>query len=271
MCVCTCVQYNLKGVPHLVHFGPTSAVETHDETKFPPQNPMPLSAEVDAEGVANWVRDKTGASVKIERPMWPRVLVAVTTISVLTFLAWQLGPRLWEIFVALREWTVLWGLGCLFVYFISVSGFLYDIIRGAPMMGVSGGRPELIAKQNGTQYIAEGMFIGILNIVAASSVIGLVLLAHQWTAILQAADAAAAAASGSSSSSSSSSSTVGTPGGKRAAQRDAGSNAVVPRVSESSIALAALAMFLFVITYTWIVMIYKYKSGWYRPLGVFGL
>jgi OST3 / OST6 family, transporter family len=258
-------KYSLKGVPHLVHFGPTGAMEEHSDTKFPPQNPMPLTTEVDAEAVANWVRDKTGASVKIERPMWPRVLVAVTTISVLTLLAWQLGPRVWELFVALREWTVVWGLGCLFVYFISVSGFLYDIIRGVPMMGASGGRPELIAKQNGTQYVAEGMFIGILNVLAGSSIVALVVFGQQWTSSLQALAAATAADAAAADA------TVGASKRAKDAKDAKDAKEHAPRITEASLILASVAIFLFFISYTWIVTIYKYKSGWYRPLGFLGM
>jgi hypothetical protein len=59
------------------------------------------------------------------------------------------------------------------IYYISVSGVLYDIIRGVPPFGYDQRtrRAIFIANQSGTQYGIEGLIIGALNSAAAFCVI----------------------------------------------------------------------------------------------------
>ena len=50
------------------------------------------------------------------------------------------------------------------IYFIAVSGVLYDIIRGVPFIGADGkGNPVFINTSSGTQYGIEGIIIGCLS------------------------------------------------------------------------------------------------------------
>ena len=50
------------------------------------------------------------------------------------------------------------------VYYIAVSGVLYDIIRGVPFVGAdSRGNPIFINPNSGTQFGAEGMIVGTLS------------------------------------------------------------------------------------------------------------
>lgn len=62
------------------------------------------------------------------------------------------------------------------VYFIAVSGILYDIIRGVPPFGFDSRtrRVMFVAQQAGTQYVAEGLIVGGLNIAAALAALMLI-------------------------------------------------------------------------------------------------
>lgn len=59
------------------------------------------------------------------------------------------------------------------VYYISVSGVLYDIIRGVPPFGYDPRtkRMVVVAQQSGTQYGVEGLIIGGFNMAAGLGVI----------------------------------------------------------------------------------------------------
>lgn len=59
------------------------------------------------------------------------------------------------------------------IYYIAVSGVLYDIIRGVPPFGYDSRtrRVIFIAQQSGTQYGVEGLIVGGLNLAAAIAAI----------------------------------------------------------------------------------------------------
>jgi len=60
-----------------------------------------------------------------------------------------------------------------FIYYVAVSGVLYDIIRGVPPFGYDQRtrRVIFVAQQSGTQYGVEGLMVGGLNMFAAIAAI----------------------------------------------------------------------------------------------------
>lgn len=73
------------------------------------------------------------------------------------------------------------------IYYIAVSGVLYDIIRGVPPFGFDPVKKRMIffAQSSGTQYVVEGLIIGGANVLAALSAVLLVrvvpkLANEQW-------------------------------------------------------------------------------------------
>lgn len=77
-------------------------------------------------------------------------------------------------------------LGCVFVYFIAISGVLYDIIRGVPFAGINRkGGIEVFSTQSGMQYALEGLVIGAINTVIGISALLLITWAPKLTGTSQ--------------------------------------------------------------------------------------
>ncbi len=56
------------------------------------------------------------------------------------------------------------------IYFIAVSGVLYDIIRGVPFIGADNkGNPMFINPSSGTQFGVEGLIVGGLSALLSSA------------------------------------------------------------------------------------------------------
>ena len=76
----------------------------------------------------------------------------------------------------------IWVLGSVSIYFIAISGVLYDIIRGVPFAGANRkGGIEVFSTQSGMQYALEGLVIGAINTVIGASALVLVLWAPKMT------------------------------------------------------------------------------------------
>lgn len=61
------------------------------------------------------------------------------------------------------------------IYFLSISGFVFDIIRNPPPFVCQQGRGCMfIHPQSGTQFVVEGFIIGGLNLACAAAAVRLV-------------------------------------------------------------------------------------------------
>ncbi len=105
------------------------------------------------------------------------VLLSLTATAVLA-LRFAFKPLL-ELAAIIRDAKPLWIMACIGVFFIAVSGVLYDIIRSVPWISVDPNtrKPVIVIAQNGTQTVLEGLLVGGLNIAAALVVIALT----QWS------------------------------------------------------------------------------------------
>jgi len=175
-----------------VHFAPT-------ESRAISESDLPLpwlfqSEHHLAENFENFIRGKTGFGVSlaaahsalrsthplftqfaIKRSPWPliMVLLSLTTTAVLA-LRFAFKPLL-ELAIVIRDAKPLWIVLCIGVFFIAVSGVLFDIIRSVPWISVDPQtrKPVVVIAQNGTQTVLEGLLVGALNIAAAVVIIAL--------------------------------------------------------------------------------------------------
>lgn len=72
-----------------------------------------------------------------------------------------------DYFLSYREKKWLFTLGALVIYFVSVSGVMYDIIRNPPPFYCREGGCMFVNPSSGQQFSLEGFLAGIFNIVAA--------------------------------------------------------------------------------------------------------
>lgn len=171
--------FKIRGVPQLVYFAPTASA-SHSASELPETGRFGGSS-MDAEAFASFVRDKSGVDVKIYRSPWGKLFVlAFFLVSVGLFLraTWD---KLWTIALTIRDMKGFWLLVSIGIYFIAISGVLYDIIRGAPAFGVSSkGTPQVFHPQSGQQYGVEGLIIGFLNVAAGFSAVALAYLVPKF-------------------------------------------------------------------------------------------
>lgn len=163
-------NYKLRSVPMLVYFAPTLKA-VHSSSKLP-EGATFVSENTDAEGIASFIAGQTGVRFEVQRPIGPRLLTLTLVLAVLgatVYYGFESAIWLWAI-VSGQTW--LWLVACLGVYYISISGVLYDIIRGVPSVGVSSrGTPQIIHPQSGQQYGMEGLIIGFLNVSAGLALV----------------------------------------------------------------------------------------------------
>jgi hypothetical protein len=165
-------------VPLLSYYSPTNKEE---HARGPLDSSTTLGDErVEAEAIARFVEGQCGIPVKIERAMWPRLLLLLAvlgSIAAVGFYAFDWVVSVWT-WIGNQTWLAM--VVCFGLYFISISGTLYDIIRGVPMIGMSyAGKPEVFHSQSGNQYGMEGFIIGGLNLSAAIALIFLMRYASK--------------------------------------------------------------------------------------------
>ena len=177
-------QYAVDTVPALVLFPPTTS-KPHARGTFPPSWRFPLSSSTDnAESVAAFVHERTGAPLDAQWAARSRLETGASFAPALVVIAASLAAIVYFTrsgLVRLLRWArerVRWWLllGALAFYFVGVSGLLFDVIRGAPLLGTDARtrRPSILIQQAGVQSVAEGLLVGGLNLACAAAVVLLV-------------------------------------------------------------------------------------------------
>jgi len=157
-------QYSIKGVPMFAYYAPTTS-SAHSKSALPP---MFMEEVQDAERMALFVKGYTGVNIEVYRSPVPGLLRLALLLSVIAFLAKYAREQVIALVQFVLSNKTIWMTVSLGIYFISVSGVLYDVIRGVPWAGVDGqGQPIFIAG-SGSQFIGEGLFIGALNLGCAA-------------------------------------------------------------------------------------------------------
>lgn len=168
-------QYSIKSVPMMVYFEPTGKAP-HSIKELPESV---FAGQHTAEEMADFVKDQTGVAVEIYRSPVAALVTALMVLGMIASSVYYFGERILTFALWVRQFKLLWLLVCLSVFFISVSGVLYDIIRGVPWAGIDPQKRTVqwFSPQNGQQYIMEGLVIGTLNMACALAIIALVKLA----------------------------------------------------------------------------------------------
>ena len=180
-------QFGVDTVPLLYHFGK------------PPLAPDQFVLDSDTDNfdsVAYFVTMHTGTRLSGKQPAYLRVgaegggggggaalfsLLALTSVSGALLFYWRasLGVAVLSVIAWYQRQVLLWFLGGLSLYYIAVSGVLFDVIKGVPFAGgwdARTGRFFIMLPQAGSQSVAEGLLIGVLNVACAASVVALLVL-----------------------------------------------------------------------------------------------
>lgn len=129
-------SYGVNSVPLLFHIGPMvstdkstekfNTIQTRDKFQVPPS--------VDAESIANFLRDRTGVSVEIKRSMIGSYIMLIVVFGILAALVRPVINSL-EFWLNIVRRKSIWALASAGVYTCAISGLIFDIIR-SPQMSV---------------------------------------------------------------------------------------------------------------------------------------
>jgi len=122
--------------------------------------------------------DRLGVALEIYRSPVAGILTGVSLLVSFAMIVYFMHPQLIQLFFWSQKQKWIWILLAVGVYFIAISGVLYDIIRGVPFAGVNRrGGIEVFSTQSGVQYGLEGIVIGFINTIIGTSALVLVLWA----------------------------------------------------------------------------------------------
>jgi oligosaccharyltransferase complex subunit gamma len=133
---------------------------------------MPMSSEPEAEAIAKFVQQKTGAQFEIRRSMLFAYLLLAGLFGIVLLLVDPVIRNL-PLLLKLVQFKPLWMLVSAVVYTCAISGFIFDIIRSPPMFhsNPQTGQRMYFYPQSGNQFVVEGFIIGFLNIGCAAALI----------------------------------------------------------------------------------------------------
>eukprot|EP00850_Spirogloea_muscicola_P008051 SM000042S15318 [mRNA] locus=s42:365178:366358:+ [translate_table: standard] len=148
-------RYGISMLPHFRVFGP-GRDEPADEMRFD-------QFDRSLEGIAAFVQHRTNVSIgPVARPPPISKQALGIIVAVLVIAAPYVGTKLMTIRTPLHD-ARLWALAGVVIYWFSVSGGMYNIIRGMPMFMQDRERPGKVVyffKGSGAQLGTEGFTSG---------------------------------------------------------------------------------------------------------------
>ena len=94
--------------------------------------PSPVPAEVDAEALSNFVRDRVGITITIKRSMIWAYFVLIVVFIVIALLV-QPAINALPFWLQIVQSKVLWQVVSAAIYTCAISGLIFDIIRSPQM------------------------------------------------------------------------------------------------------------------------------------------
>ena len=141
-----------------------------------------VPATVDADSIADFLRDRTGASVTIERSMVMSYVWLATFFGVVLAAVPYVMKSLDTFWLPLVRNKSLWAVVSAGIYTCAISGMIFDIIRSPPMYYANpqNGQIMFFYPQSGNQFVVEGFVIGFLNVGCAVSLVFLGIVAPKF-------------------------------------------------------------------------------------------
>lgn len=126
-------SYGIQSVPMLFHIPPSvSADKDSKDFVINARDKYQIPTSPDAESIASFLRDRTGASVEIKRSMIMSYIMLTVFFGIMIALVKPVINSLPFILGFVRN-TSLWALVSAGVYTCAISGLIFDIIRQPQM------------------------------------------------------------------------------------------------------------------------------------------
>lgn len=196
-------KYDVTSVPLVFHIGPDFGSELDDDDVLDDSEDGSLeertgkkggryhithrekfqaSGVIDAESLADFLRDRTGQNVTIERSMIMSYIWLTIFFGGILALIPYVMRSLDSFWLPLVRSKSLWAILSAGVYTCAISGLIFDIIRSPPMYYANpqNGQIMFFYPQSGNQFVVEGFVIGFLNLGCAISLIFLGVVAPKF-------------------------------------------------------------------------------------------
>lgn len=125
-------NYETASVPLILYIPAYQGEPVKKEYELLIKDRMQISAEPDAEAIARFVTQKTGAQFEIRRSKFFSYLLVVVVMGVVALLIDPIIRNL-PLWLSIIQYKPLWMLVSASVYTCAISGFIFDIIRSPPM------------------------------------------------------------------------------------------------------------------------------------------
>ncbi|KAL4859895.1 putative dolichyl-diphosphooligosaccharide--protein glycosyltransferase subunit 3B [Chlorella vulgaris] len=171
-------RMGIQALPYLALVPPSLAIDEGGALTLNKEDVMPTSSYPwSAETIATWVLERTGVAVgEIKRPTLVSTrLMPILSLAVLGALGF-VGFHLYH--ASFMRHTFLYAVGAIFIYWFSVSGGMFNIIRGVPLVGYDQRkRQSMLFMQGQGQLGAEGFIMGSLYTTVGMAVAALIMVA----------------------------------------------------------------------------------------------
>lgn len=171
-------RMGIQALPYLARIPPSLAISEGGAVTLGKEEVMPTTGYPwSAEAIAEWVLERSGVAVgEIKRPtLISTRLMPLLSLAVLACVAF-VGYHLYYASFMRHQW--LYALGAIAVYWFSVSGGMFNIIRGVPLVGFDHRKRQSMLFMPGQgQLGAEGFIMGSLYTTVGLAVAALIILA----------------------------------------------------------------------------------------------
>ena len=175
-------QYQIMSVPLIFHINPHHG-ERDGENEYDIAQRDRLSIpqnDFDAEMIGNFVRERCGTSIPIQRSMMWAYFVMLVVFGLVALAVKPVIDSLpfWLSVIRMKGIWITLSVG---VYVCAISGLIFDIIRSPPMYHASNkGEIMFFYPQSDNQFVAEGFIIGFLNLLCSGALVFLLIAAPKF-------------------------------------------------------------------------------------------
>ncbi|CAG9324447.1 unnamed protein product [Blepharisma stoltei] len=167
-------KFKFASVPNLIVTSPKSIKDEGDRYSYYRDEVWEFSKDGDVhpQKLLDFINARSGRKIELKTSPFAAIISMGMFMLIFTTFAF--------VIYKIKSFLLIpyvWYAGGLTIYFICISGFVYDIIHGVPMVGTNGkGEAEFIHSGQRSQYGAEGFMMGFLMVIGGLGFVGLNIL-----------------------------------------------------------------------------------------------
>ena len=168
-------SYQVTSVPLIFHVHPHAA-----DNDIAQRDRLLISQQdTDAEFIANFVRERCGVSVTVQRSKFWVYVALLVVFGVVALLVKPIIDSL-PFWLGLVRMKWVWIVVSIGVYVCAISGLIFDIIRSPPWYHATKDNITFFYPNSGEQFVVEGFIIGFLNLLCSGSLVFIAIAAPKF-------------------------------------------------------------------------------------------